>query len=283
MRKRAFTLIELLVVVAIIALLISLLLPSLGKARDLAKTVACASNLRQVGMICSTYESDYSGCLPADIPTDDTLSIPGNNRLSDPALYGGNPDWKWTGLFAVQLQAYALGKESTVPSSKMKVFVCPAERDPAHSLANTDPRSVSYNLNDFLWVNSGINPTLGHGSAVKINNARYARSVSPSSVVMLGETDGSQHFGIDDMFNPWGSYSSPSPVQVTPSNYGTILGQHPSWGIELMARHNRDQALNLLYVDRHVGTMPSYRQKNYLYTASYTFWADPNAPLPELP
>jgi prepilin-type N-terminal cleavage/methylation domain-containing protein len=65
-RRWGFTLIELLVVVAIIALLIAILLPSLGKARDRAKTTVCASNLRSWGQILIVYQNLYDGyMLPA--------------------------------------------------------------------------------------------------------------------------------------------------------------------------------------------------------------------------
>ncbi|MEI8195858.1 MAG: prepilin-type N-terminal cleavage/methylation domain-containing protein [Phycisphaerae bacterium] len=64
LRRGGFTLIELLVVVAIIALLISILLPSLGKARERARTVSCASNLRQFGFQFGYYTNDWNGQLP---------------------------------------------------------------------------------------------------------------------------------------------------------------------------------------------------------------------------
>jgi prepilin-type N-terminal cleavage/methylation domain-containing protein/prepilin-type processing-associated H-X9-DG protein len=62
--RRGFTLVELLVVVGIIALMISLLLPALGKARDSARQTACATNLRQVSLAMLMYIGDHEGRLP---------------------------------------------------------------------------------------------------------------------------------------------------------------------------------------------------------------------------
>ncbi len=64
-RSKAFTLIELLVVVAIIAVLIAILLPSLTQARDSAKRVTCVAHLQQQGTALQMYRSDYAGRGPA--------------------------------------------------------------------------------------------------------------------------------------------------------------------------------------------------------------------------
>ena len=79
-RKRifGFTLIELLVVVAIIALLISILLPSLSRARELSKRVVCSSNLSGVGKSCKIYANDNDELWP--VPAFDTTKI-GNNQI----------------------------------------------------------------------------------------------------------------------------------------------------------------------------------------------------------
>ena len=63
--RRGFTILELLVVIGLIALLLGILLPTLGMARATARTVVCASNLRQTAMACRDYADRNRGFGPA--------------------------------------------------------------------------------------------------------------------------------------------------------------------------------------------------------------------------
>src|SRR5436309_2126433 len=63
--RRGFTLVELLVVIGIIAVLLSILLPTLGKVRRQAYTLQCSSNMRQLSMAMLMYINDNKGRFPA--------------------------------------------------------------------------------------------------------------------------------------------------------------------------------------------------------------------------
>src|SRR5277367_1211086 len=121
--KRGFTLIELLVVIAIIAILAAILFPVFSQAKAQAKSIACLSNSKQIGLATQMYLNDCDGYYPQSKQTD------ANPQIDD---YDGsieNPD---NGSIFAKILPYT-GHGSSTSEDVMyqqKLFACPADQNP---------------------------------------------------------------------------------------------------------------------------------------------------------
>jgi prepilin-type N-terminal cleavage/methylation domain-containing protein/prepilin-type processing-associated H-X9-DG protein len=166
--RRAFTLVELLVVIGIIAILVAILLPTLNRARESARTLKCMSNLRVIGQASLQYSIDNKNCfLPAIIWKD--------------AAGGSNPaDW-WAHLLVSR--KYLPRQEIDSASSPMalnSVLVCPSvQTEMLTSNSTTD--GIRRKVSNWVDPPTANSPGVWVDIAYGINGTSYASNEADSN------------------------------------------------------------------------------------------------------
>jgi prepilin-type N-terminal cleavage/methylation domain-containing protein len=152
---RGFTLIELLVVIAIIAILASMLLPSLSRLKANANITTCLSNLRQIGLGVKMYESNNHETMPPQNTYQLNGASSGSLIWFGVCMGGKDPNSTLAGSFASgtnrPLQGY-------VPA--VQTFRCPADKgqdfpvtlDPAWKPSDWDSIGCSYRFNGIIHL-----------------------------------------------------------------------------------------------------------------------------------
>jgi len=174
--SKGFTLVELLVVIGIIALLISILLPALNKAREAANSVTCASNVRQLALGAIMFAHDHKQNLPP--ATDHNVAFFDNDPYRTKYAYRQNGFLKdWASALLPYMGDRSQDDFETAPAEKSRVFRCPS--DPWMDADQPGYRLYNNVSNIYQAVSYGYNADI----ACLINSAGEGKFASSGNVV----------------------------------------------------------------------------------------------------
>lgn len=199
-KSLGFTLIELLIVIAIIAIISAMLLPALKSARDSAKRVLCAGNLRQIGLAYTAYQADNDFFLPARL-TNPLPPLPATQwEGQEPGL---PPEGRW---WSNRLASYLGIKDGNVPftvaydmtirpmytaalrKDRPNVLICPSGEGVSTSTSQDGKNQTEmfYVQNIYLNATSpSDNPLLGKPNPYDWNSTNSSTFIiSPSQTIV---------------------------------------------------------------------------------------------------
>jgi len=245
---RGFTLIELLVVIAVIALLIGLLLPALGKSRAAGRQVVCLSNQRQIGVAFGLYSESYKEVTPRESGVSETLN---GGVPQVPAWYvsptnRAQYNISWAFSLRPFIDSRAVSSQDNMSLSD-QFRECAAYRDPARP---KDPHNIHY-------VNNGLRFRWQGGQAVATNESKpptkMFRYIRPAQTAYL------TCFTDDPNGIRWGNNYAPGNSELLISIFydmwriSSVTGQGPNTPTEAqrIAPKRHGTGANVLYLDTH--------------------------------
>jgi prepilin-type N-terminal cleavage/methylation domain-containing protein/prepilin-type processing-associated H-X9-DG protein len=154
--RQGFTLVELLVVIGIIAVLISILLPALNRTRDKARSVQCASQMRQLYMFCAMFAQDNKGHLPRPginevVRTDENQAVPATSTTAE--ALSRTTNWAQFGSGRADFEIGAIWKYVASIPVRKQLVLCPGDNGEQvrygsiQAVGGSEGRTFSYSMN----------------------------------------------------------------------------------------------------------------------------------------